>query len=158
MTFNPNQIMNYQSIYTVSPDEQIVSTTLQVVSGSEITYQPAINSDYVVYEISFTSDHESPDTTVRSTYYLESGSLGGSFSEVEGCINNHGGASSSPKDIKSLTYVVPSWIGYKNLRLSVDAYDNSKQAKLHNTYHWEGSISSKKNSVRLEVFSIRNFE
>ena len=84
MTFNPNQITNYQSVYTESPEEQIISTTLQTVSGSEITYQPAINSDYVFYEISFSQDYAG-DMDVRANYYLESGSLGGSFGEIEGC-------------------------------------------------------------------------
>jgi len=156
MTFNPNQIMNYQSIYTKSPGEQITTTTLQVVSGSEITYQPAIHSNFVVYELSFTQDYYD-DGTCRANYYLESGSLGGSFSEVEGCLNNFGFNDAVAKDIKNLMFIVPSWEGTKSLRLSTDCYDSDRQVRLHRTAFWEGSSNTTKvNSVSLEVFSIRN--
>jgi len=156
MTFNPNQIMNYQSIYTENPGEQITTTTLQVVSGSEITYKPAIHSNYVVYEISFTQDYYN-DGTCRANYYLESGSLGDSFSEVEGCLNNFGFNTCNPKDVKTLMFIVPSWEGEKALRLSTDCYDINSQIRLHRTAFWEGSSNTTKvNSVSLEVFSVRN--
>jgi len=156
MTFNPNQIMNYQSIYTESPGEQITSTTLQVVSGSEITYQPFINTDFVVYEINFTQDYYD-DTSIVNSYYLESGSLGGSFSEIEGCLNNFQSNSSVPKYMKSLMFIIPSWEGKKRLRLTVDAGGNNYQTRLHRTAFWEGAVNtSKVNSVNLEVFSVRN--
>ena len=156
MTFNPNQIMNYQSVYTESPDEQIISTTLQTVSGSEITYQPTINSDYVFYEISFSQDY-SGDMDVRANYYLESGSLGGSFGEIEGCLRNHGINDGAFKDKVNLSFAIPSWSGYKSLRLTTDAYDTNRQYRLHRTSFWEGSTNTSKiNSVRLELFSLRN--
>ena len=156
MTFNPNQIMNYQSVYTESPDEQIESTTLQVVSGSEITYQPTIHSDYVFYEISFSQDYAG-DKDIRVNYYLESGSLGGSFSEIEGCIRNHGINDGSVKDKVNLSFAIPSWTGYKSLRLATNAYSNSYRSRLHRTSFWEGSANTSKiNSVRLELFSLRN--
>ena len=157
MTFNPNQVMNYQRIYTESPGEQITSTTLQVVSGSEITYQPFINTDYVIYEISFSQDYYN-DVDIVNSYYLESGSLGGSFGEVEGCLNNFNSSNSSvPKDMKSLMFIVPAWVGKKKLRLTTDSYGNNNQTRLHRTATWEGSVdTSKVNSVNLEVFSVRN--
>ena len=156
MTFNPNQVMNYQSVYTENPGEQITSTTLQVVSGSEITYQPAINSDYVVYEISFSQDYYD-DWDIRTNYYLESGSLGGSFSEIGGCQRNNGVSDGAFKDIVNLFFAVPAWLGYKTLRLTTDAYSNDRQCRLHRTSFWEGSTNTSKiNSVRLEVFSLRN--
>ena len=157
MTFNPNQVMNYQSVYTENPGEQITSTTLQVVSGSEITYEPFINTDYVVYEINFTQDYYD-DLDIINNYYLESGSLGGTFGEVEGCINNFQSTNNSvPKNIKSLMFIIPSWAGKKRLRLTVDAYGNDYQTRLHRTYHWNGTANNPKVcSVNLEVFSVRN--
>lgn len=157
MTFNPNQVMNYQSVYTESPGEQITSTTLQVVSGSEITYEPFINTDYVVYEINFTQDYYDDLITVNN-YYLESGSLGGSFGEVEGCLNNFQSSFNSvPKNMKSIMFIIPSWKGKKRLRLTTDAYGNDYQTRLHRTATWEGATNtSKVNSVNLEVFSVRN--
>ena len=157
MTFNPNQVMNYQSVYTENPGEQITSTTLQVVSGSEITYEPFINTDYVIYEINFTQDYYN-DLDIINNYYLESGSLGGTFGEVEGCTNNFQSTNASvPKDMKSLMFIIPSWVGKKRLRLTVDAYGNDYQTRLHRTATWEGATNtSKVNSVNLEVFSVRN--
>ena len=157
MTFNPNQVMNYQSVYTENPGEQITSTTLQVVSGSEITYEPFINTDYVVYEINFTQDYYN-DSDIINNYYLESGSLGGSFGEIDGCLNNFQSTNSSiPKNMKSLMFVVPAWVGKKRLRLTTDAYGNLHQTRLHRTYHWDGTANNPKVcSVNLEVFSVRN--
>ena len=158
MTFNPNQIMNYQSIYTENPGEQITTTTLQVVSGSEITYAPFINTDYVIYEINFSQDYYPNDTGSITNYYLESGSLGGSFGEVEGCLNNFQSTKNSvPKNMKSLMFIIPAWKGKKRLRLTTDVYHIDFQTRLHRTAFWEGAVNtSKVNSVNLEVFSVRN--
>ena len=151
-TFKSNVFSNLKS--NVSLQVQTHTNTI-TVSGSDVNYTPDKNSDYVVYEFTFLQEYND-NVTINVNYYLQSGSIGGSFSEVEGCIANLGIQSGASKELKSLTFIVPTWVGPKSLRLATDAYAVDRDVNLHQTEVWDGSSLQKLFFPSLVVYSVRN--
>lgn len=156
MTYNSSFKSNVFSNLESSVSLQIQDhTSILTISGSSVDYTPDKGSDYVVYEFTFLQEYNN-NVTINVNYYLQSGSVGGSFSEVEGCIANLGMQSGASKDLKSLTFIVPSWDGPKSLRLTTDAYAVDRDVNLHQTEVWDGSSAQKLFFPSLVVYSVRN--
>ena len=158
MTYNSSQIFNHQSKQEVC-NSQIVNTTEKFISGSEIIYTPESNTDFVVYEFSFCQTYHGVHSKQSGTYYLQTGSLAGSYEEVEGYICHFACWQQYGRDLKNICFVIPSWEGPKKLRITGDVYGTDRTFQIHKSYGWEGSTSTHKEySPSLEVYSIRNVD
>ena len=158
MSYNSSQIFNHQSKQE-SCNSQVINTTEQLISGSEIIYTPEANTDFVVYEFSFCQTYHGVHTKQHGSYYLQTGSLGGNYEEVEGYTCHFGCWQQSGRDLKNICFIIPSWEGPKKLRITGDTYDSDRTYKIHETWGWGSDISDHRNySPSLEVYSIRNID
>lgn len=156
MTYNSSQILNHQSLST-NCNTQTITATEQLISGSEIIYTPHSDSDYVVYEFNFCQSYNGVHARQSGTYYLQTGSIGGNYEEVEGYICHFGCWDQYGRDLKNICFIIPSWSGPKKLRLTGDNYDNTRTYKIHETWGWASDDSDHRNyNASLEIYSIRN--
>ena len=158
MTYNSSQIFNHQSLST-NCNTQTINTTEQLVSGSEIIYTPYPNTDYVVYEFNFCQSYNGIHSTTNGNYYLQTGSIGGSYDSVTGYQCNFGIYQQYFRDLKNICFIIPAWSGPKKIRLTSDTYASDRTYKIHETWGWGSDESDHRNyNASLEIYSIRNVD
>ena len=158
MSYNSSYKKNVFANLETTAQSQIANHTSKItVEGSEATYTPDKGSDYVVYELTFLQTYND-NATINVNYYLQSGSIGGSYSNVEGCLSNLGGSNAWSREIKSFNFIIPSWEGAKNLRVVTDTYAVSRDITLHQTKVWNGNYENKKFYPSLIIYSVRNVD
>ena len=155
-----NQIFNENIIVTNNPTIlEDITTNLVALEGSEITYTPYENSDFVVYEYDFQLSFNNSDAT-NSIY------IGGRLQEYNGSAwvdisNTHFSyyaESDSAAIPASYRIVLDSWSGSKQIRLAAKAWTDihSKGYRVHNAYYTTSNDSTRKSQAVLTIYSIIN--
>ena len=152
-------IKNPKYLVTTHTSSQITvnsGNSFITISGSEISYAPVSNSDKVVYEISFYA--EKITGRVFQCLQLEEYD-GSSWTEInEKFRKNFGVASGGNQENRYYLYfrfVLPSWSGEKQLRLTSSDSTSGRQAHYHQLTHWDGaSVTDQFCNTNLLVYSI----
>tara|TARA_Y100000592_G_C5472107_1_gene320101 strand:- start:662 stop:1147 length:486 start_codon:yes stop_codon:yes gene_type:complete len=157
---NLNQIFNESVVITNNPTIlEDITTNIVALEGSEITYTPYENSDFVVYEYDFQLSFNNSDVT-NSIY------IGGRLQEYNGSswvdISNTYFSYYSEADSAALPasyrMVLDSWSGSKQIRLAAKAWTdiNSRGYRVHNAYYTTSNDSTRKSQAVLTIYSIIN--
>ena len=135
--------------------------TPTVINGSEISYEPYSGSEKVIYEISFYASNIFLTQNGECFQYLKLEEYSGSnWSEIN-TINrkNFGSAVSSIAQYSRfyihLRYVLPSWSGSKQIRLTTASNNSDEEIELHAIKYFDGSaVSNLFYNTNLLIYSI----
>jgi len=157
---NLNQIFNEKVVITNNPTiVEDITTNIIAFEGSEITYTPYENSDFVVYEYDFQLSFENANNT-NSVF------IGGRMQEYNGSawvdISNtvfsyyaEGDSAAIPVAYRM---ILDSWLGSKQIRLAAKAWTNptGRGYRVHNTYYTTSVDANRKSQAVLTVYSMIN--
>jgi len=157
---NLNQIFNEKVVVTNNPTiDENWGNSLNALQGSEITYTPYGNSDFVVYECDFQLSFEIAN---NSNSFL----ICGRMQEYNGSawvdISNTGFSYYAEGDKAAIPVayrmILDSWSGSKQIRLAVRGWSDqtTRGYRAHNAYYTTSIDSSRKSQVILNVYSIVN--
>lgn len=149
MTFiMTSALLKPKFLVTTHTAKQTTSETANVsttITGSEITYTPYPQSSKVIYEISFYATNNNITTGGECAQYIKLEEYSGSsWSEISATNRKNFGSSSSTVTQYSrwlvyFRFVLPTWSGSKQLRLTVQAAEADEEIDLHEVQAWEGS-------------------
>ncbi len=113
-----------------SSSEQVLSSSVVDITGTEISYTPEAGADRVVYEynIQYFNDPDSDNNTyIELNMNSGSGyvSLGSGYRINETNQNVQGQGHYEGK------FVIDAWSGSRSLKMTVRAYDNARRVTLH---------------------------
>tara|TARA_B100001059_G_C17804935_1_gene568532 strand:- start:471 stop:959 length:489 start_codon:yes stop_codon:yes gene_type:complete len=162
MTYFINSgILNQEHQLTAHNAKQTTSAsanTFTTITGSEITFTPHNDATNVIYEIGFYTQviNYQSSQHIKFEYSTDSGS---SWSEFDANLGKNFGPSSSGdyyRDIIHLKYVVPTWSGARQLKISSAADQSSRQTEFHQVTDWDGSgsVTDRFCNTSLLVYSI----
>ena len=141
----------HTSIQTTSSSANSFITLL----GSEISYTPLENTSKVIYEISFYSEASGiPFTAAYLEHYTS-----GSWSEINARYRKNWGLGGSSSQTHRWPiywrFVLPSWVGERNLRIRLGQHAANRQINLHKITDWDGSSATDKFcNTNLVVYSV----
>lgn len=117
------------------------ANTFQTILGSEISYAPTANSTKVIYEISYYAERLS-GIIFQDIRLQESSDNGNTWSEIDAKFKrnygNSGSAGQSNRWYLHFRFVLPTWSGEKQLRLS-SASNSNYPHNLHQISEWDGA-------------------
>ena len=124
------------------------NSTYGTLGGSSITYTPPSGSTAVLYEFIFAFSALSAQHAILSAKFYIAGT---EVTDARTSIS----ANSNMEDLITWKYLIPiggtgssstgrqaTWTTGKELRLDVRRHSASNEPRLHQTYYWEGSVSS----------------
>ncbi len=142
----------YDHLYhkrTTHTSAQTTSTTAGgtvVLLGSQATYEPSSSASKVVYEINFYGERTD---YAHNSYFLLEHYTSGTWSEINSAnvrsSINSGSAVQSNRNAYHLRWIVPTWSGARDLRISVGSRvsrPTNQQLTLHQLTQWNGNNSS----------------
>ena len=149
MTFiRSSALLKPEFLVTTHTSSQETSNTANVstvIDGSSITYEPHNESDKVVYEISFYASNHNITQYGECAQYLKLEIYNqGAWSEISST-NRKNFGSSYANTVQSsyfyvhLRYVLPTWSGSKQLRLTITAAENDEKVVLHKINYFNGA-------------------
>ena len=126
-------------------DAQDLTTTDTDAAGSVITYTPPTGTTQVIYEFQFSGVRQDANSLAHFKFYIDSDevtearyTVGGDYTEglwqFKWGINIGGSAVTA-------TGRQASWTSGKTLKLTTREYGSSNDAKLYETYKYDGSSS-----------------
>ena len=131
---------------------QYINATPIDLPGSNIDYKPPPGTTKVIYEFQFHADRDNTDrpTLIQCRFFIDNDEVvNGKI--ASGDSNNYYG------NLINFKYVITcnensedaskgkftSWLNSKTLKIKIRTYNNDLfDAKVHETYYWEGSVSS----------------
>ena len=146
-----NFVHNVDTSFTKEP----ISTTIEYYPGTEVTYTPSSDASKVIYEISFYSEASGiPFTAAYLEHYTS-----GSWSEINARYRKNWGLGGSSSQTHRWPiywrFVLPSWVGERNLRIRLGQHAANRQINLHKITDWDGSSATDKFcNTNLLVYSI----
>ena len=147
------QVTTHSAMQTTSAS----ANTFITVTGSEITFTPHSDATYVIYEIGFYAQVINYQSFQHIKF--EYSDDGESWSEFDANLGKNFGPSSAGdyyRDIMYLKYVVPTWSGARQLKISSSSHQSSRQTQFHQVTDWDGagSVSDRFCNTNLIVYSI----
>tara|TARA_Y100000592_G_scaffold38385_1_gene60797 strand:- start:18517 stop:19038 length:522 start_codon:yes stop_codon:yes gene_type:complete len=110
--------------WTAASNSKIITTTVELYQGTEVTYTPAAGASKVVYECDFQAQH-TPDggKSHMNTRLQYSDDNGSSWNDINGCKIYLGTElSSGTVDydwlVFNLSFIIDTWSGERKLRLA----------------------------------------
>ena len=159
--FINSDILNQEYQVTTHSTNQITSAsanTFTKITGSVITFTPHSAATYVIYEIGFYAQviNYQSFQHIKFEYSTDSGS---SWSEFDANLGKNFGPSASGdyyRNMMYLKYVVPTWSGARQLKISSASHQSSRQTEFHQVTDWDGagSVSDRFCNTNLIVYSI----
>ena len=127
----------------------------EVITGSEITYEPDSDATKVVYEISFYCEKLNGRSLLG--LYLEE-YASSSWSEIDTKYRRNFGnvGTNSNRWYIHYRFVLPSWTGSKQLRIRISSNNGGSSLTLNQMTEWDGSgsVTDKFCNTSLLVYSI----
>ena len=131
---------------------QYINATPIDLPGSSISYKPPSGTTKVIYEFQFHADRDSSDrpALIQCRFFIDNDEVVNA-KIASGDMNNYYG------NLINYKYVITcdentedaskgkftSWLNNKTLKIKIRSYNNDLyDAKVHETYYWEGSVSS----------------
>jgi hypothetical protein len=148
MTYtNVSLMKNIQTVVTQHTTVQSTSNsanTYTTIDGSEITYTPDPSSSNVVYEIGFYGEKSGITFMCGELQIADVGNT--NWTEVNAKYRkntgNLGSISQKYRYYINWKFIIPSWIGSKQLRLQTASNATNRNINLHQVTEWDGSNSS----------------
>ena len=126
---NKNKKQNI-AVQRSSISTQVLNNTVVDISGSEISYTPDSGASKVIYE--FTVQYHNDPHTHNSFYYeLKKDSGSGYVSLGQGYRVNHVYQNVQGQNTIEGRFVLDSWSGSNDLKMTARTYDNYKKVTLH---------------------------
>ena len=128
----------------LKPETSNTANVSTVIDGSSITYEPHNESNKVVYEISFYASNHNITQYGECAQYLKLEIYNqGTWSEISSTNRKNFGSSYANAVQSSyfyvhLRYVLPTWSGSKQLRLTITAAENDERVVLHKINYFDG--------------------
>ena len=162
MTYFINtSILNQKYQVTTHSSSQETSSTANtyvVISGSEMSFAPHSNSTYVIYEIGFYAQviNNKSQQHIKLEYSADGGS---SWSEFNVDLSKNFGPNITSDYYRNrmyLKYVVPTWSGSRQLRISSAAATANSETQFHQITEWDGSgsVTDRFCNTSLLVYSV----
>ena len=147
------QVTTHSAMQTTSAS----ANTFITVTGSEITFTPHSDATYVIYEIGFYAQVINYQSFQHIKF--EYSDDGESWSEFDANLGKNFGPSSGSdyyRNMMYLKYVVPTWSGARQLKISSSSHQSSRQTQFHQVTDWDGagSVSDRFCNTNLIVYSI----
>ena len=120
-----NIVVQRSSVSTQEPDATVVD-----ISGSQISYTPVSGSSKVVYEF-IMQHHNDPDQHNNFYYELKKDSGSGYVSLGQGYRVNHTYNYVYGQNTVEGRFVLDTWSGSNDLKMTIRAYDNAREITLH---------------------------
>ena len=135
--FINSDILNQEYQVTTNSSKQTTSAsanTFTTITGSVITFTPHSAATYVIYEIGFYAQviNYQSFQHIKFEYSTDSGS---SWSEFDANLGKNFGPSASGdyyRNMMYLKYVVPTWSGARQLKISSASHQSSRQTEFRN--------------------------
>ena len=127
-----NSIIDESVLVTTNSSSQVISTTRQIINGSQIQYTPNASATHVLYQCSFQWTNQPDANTHFYISLVEKNSISDSWSYVANksfaiSINDSGNACS----FENIELLIPTWSGAKYLGLYTRSYLSSTEGRLH---------------------------
>ena len=134
-----NPIQNYVHHVDTSFTQEVISTTIEYVPGTEVTYTPATGASKVIYECNYQTSWEPDSTSSYINSRLQYSTDGGSsWTTIAGTQLIEGNSSSSI-DYNwhqfSYIHILDTWSGERKLRLAVRSWDSSTEFTVGKSYN-----------------------
>ena len=159
--FINSDILNQEYQVTTHSAKQTTSLSLNTyttITGSEITFTPHSDATHVIYEIGFYAQviNKAAFQHVKFEYSTDSGS---SWAEFDVNLGKNFGPNSTDdyyRNIMYIKYIVPTWTGARQLRISSSSHQNGNQMEFHQITDWDGagSVTNRFCNTSLFVYSI----
>ena len=133
-----SKFRNYVHNVDTSFTKEAISTAFEVYPGSTVTYTPTTGADYVVYEISAQSAWN-PDANMsymctKLEYSTDGGSSWTDITETRLTEGNGGTLADNVWHPISLVYILDTWSGERQIRMSGRAYAHNTEYTLGRSY------------------------
>jgi len=125
-----NKIKNNIVFQRSSVTAQEVDSSVVDISGTEISYTPEANSSKVVYEFKI-QFHNDPDRHNNLFYELQKDSGSGYSPLGKGYLVNNVYQFVYGQNVIEGYFILDSWSGSNNLKLTGRTYDNQRRHTLH---------------------------
>ncbi len=127
-------IKNYIHHVDTSFTKEEISTTIEYIPGTEVTYTPPANAQSVVYECSlqFAWDPDA-DSSYACTRLQYSDNDGSSWNTIDNTrVLDGSNSSSNDYDwlIATYNFLIPAWSGERKLRLAGRSYNSTSECTL----------------------------
>ena len=113
-----------------SVSSQVTNATVADVAGSEISYTPETNSNFVVYEFKI-QFHNDPDNYNLCYYELQKNTGTGYVPLGQGFRLNMQHSLAYSQSIISGKFILNSWTGSNDLKISIRSLSSSYEMTLH---------------------------
>ena len=139
---------------------QNLSTTYNDVAGSSITYTPPVGTKNVIYRYTFLQSRGDANSMLHGKVYLDADEILHRRFTV-GNVGDHGqtatvvasfqcNAASEDLNIGALT----SWTSAKTIKIQAREYNASNEAKIHQTYYWDGTSGNHLHKPSIEIIAV----
>lgn len=139
---------------------QNLSTTYNDVTGSSITYTPPAGTKNVIYRYTFLQSRGDDNSLMHGKVYLDSDeilhrrfSIGqvGTYGQTATVVASFQcNAVSQDLNIGALT----SWTSAKTIKIQAREYASTNEAKLHQTFYWDGDAGNQLHKPSIEIMAI----
>ena len=127
-----NSIIQESVLTTTNSSSQVISTTRQIINGSQIQYTPDASATHVLYQCSFQWTNQPDANTHFYISLVEKTNISDSWSYIANksfaiSIND----SASACSFENIELLIPTWSGSKYLGLYIRSHLSSTEGRLH---------------------------
>ena len=109
---------------------QEISTTVADINGTELSYTPTSGASKIVYEFKI-QYHNDPDTHNNFFYEIRKDSGSGYSALGQGYRVNHTYQNVAGQNIFEGRFVLDTWSGSNDLKMTIRSWDGSRRVTLH---------------------------
>ena len=150
-------IQHLKTSHTAVQSSSNSANTISTLIGSEISYTPFTGSNKVVYEISFYCENSVYPFVIFHLEHADAGS--NNWSEINAKYRKNLGVGGHTSQLNryyvSWKYVLPSWSGEKQLRITMGSHNSNRSLDFHKVKVWDGaSVNDKFCDTNLLMYSL----
>ncbi len=162
MTYFKDEILNQKHLVTTHNAKQVTSlssNTYTTITGSEISFTPHADANYVIYEIGFYAQVINIQSFQHIRFQYLTTAPGANYVEFDVNLGKNFGPSASGdyyRNYMYLKYIVPTWTGERQLRIQSAAHASNRQTEFHQLTEWDGAgpVTDRFCNTNLFVYSI----
>ena len=129
--FPAGAVVKHQKVLTVISASQAGTETYVDITGSSITYTPATGADYIVYECSFVSNHDTQASPLFAFKFLIDGTITKNQDSYSPFAHLFGGTWSSIRETHKMVYSASGWTTGKAVKMQFRRYASDHRVGLH---------------------------
>tara|TARA_R110002020_G_scaffold459391_3_gene677375 strand:+ start:2889 stop:3464 length:576 start_codon:yes stop_codon:yes gene_type:complete len=129
--FPTGTIRGWNHTVTAPTTSQGTDASYTLLTGSSVDYTPTTGSSYVVYEYTTTFTHGDASSLFQIWFNHDSSNVALTNVSWYGAVAN----SNAGWGYKNFRYIIPSWTGSKNCKLTYRIYDANLEGSIHEVKH-----------------------